>query len=199
MSESDNTPNGPSPEPERVSVGDAPEASGVYVNIAAEEYEALQRAARERDELRERVQRAAADYQNLQNRSRRRQQEAAEMGINKLARELLPVIDNLNLALQATGESDDVEKLRHGLEIIHEQLENILSEFEIRPVQAVGQPFDPEVHDAMAQEPSDEHPPNTVLREFQRGYIHGDRVLRPARVIVARPGDQSPDTGREDD
>jgi molecular chaperone GrpE len=188
MSEQDQDKQDARPETEP---GGQPESSEGTLGVPREEYEALVQAARERDEYLDRLQRAMADYRNLQNRALRRQEEAADLGVQRLVAELLPVIDNLSRAIESSRETQDLHKLQEGLAIIDQQLHETLERFHIRPVDSIGQPFDPELHDAMAQEPSGEHPPNTVLREYQRGWLHRDRVLRPAKVIVtSRPQDE---------
>lgn len=170
-------PRDPQPEPEHVE----------RVDISYEEYAQLRKAAEERDEYLDRLRRAVADYQNLQNRTSRQRAEASEEGVARIVRELLPVIDNLTRAIEATQESDNIEKLLEGLGIIEHQLKTTLQEFGVEAVEAIGKPFDPAVHEAMLQEPSSEHAPNTVVREFLRGYTHKERVLRPSKVSVAVP------------
>lgn len=184
MSEQDSNPNvQPPAEPAETEAGPPVET----VTLPVEEFEALKKAAAERDEYLDSYRRALADYQNLQTRSSRRVQEATDVGIQQVASALFPIIDNLHLAIKSSEETPDIGKLRDGLRLIEQQIDALLAKFEIRSVETLGRPFDPDVHDAMAHVPTGDHAPDTVMHEYQRGYVHKDRLLRPARVIVAKP------------
>ncbi len=100
--------------------------------------------------------------------------------------QFLPVVDNFERALSSLETSEgDAEALRHGVELIHKQFKDALTKFGLEPVEAIGQTFDPHVHEAVTIEATDKHKENTVIEEFQRGYKIGDRLLRPAKVKVA--------------
>jgi len=100
--------------------------------------------------------------------------------------ELLPVLDNFERALMSLETSgDDAEALHQGVALIHKQLKDAVTKMGLQPVESVGKSFDPNVHEAITVEPTDEHEENTIIEEFQRGYKLGDRLLRPARVKVA--------------
>jgi molecular chaperone GrpE len=171
--------------------GDQDKAAASGANAAADAEVALLETelAAERD----RALRLRADFDNYRKRVDRERTEAARYMLAEPARELLPVVDNLERALAAGGGGDE---LRRGVEMILRQLEELLRRFGVTPVAALGQRFDPAVHEAVAHEESSEHEMPTVVAELQRGYRMGDRLLRPAMVKVAGPGEaeERPDT-----
>ena len=103
-----------------------------------------------------------------------------------LLRELLGVVDNLERALAASLENSEPEGLREGVEMTLKELLKIFDQFKVTPIEAHEQPFDPNHHEAVMQEPSDAFPPNTVVKELQKGYMLRDRLLRPAMVVVSK-------------
>lgn len=139
---------------------------------------------RELAELRERHLRLRADFENFRKRAERERDERLRRGVAESMRELLPVADNLERALAAEGSKDD---LRRGVEMIARQLEEVLRQQGVTAIASVGLPFDPQIHEAVAREESPGVETPTVVAEFQRGYLHGDRLLRPAMVRVAMP------------
>ncbi len=157
---------------------------------AREQYEA---AAAERDDLREKLLRAQAETDNIRKRSVREQSEGRKYAAVPLAKALLPGIDDLRRAVDAAKASReagaDAERLADdlvgGVAAVLKSLEKALAEQGIAPIPAVGEMFDPNRHEALAQAPSLDHPPGTVIQEAQRGYVAGDRVVRPSHVIVA--------------
>ena len=141
-------------------------------------------AERELAELRELHLRLRADFENFRKRAEREREERLRRGIAETVRELLPVADNLTRALAAEGGLDD---LRRGVEMIARQLAEVLRQQGVVAIEALGQPFDPQLHEAVAREESAAVETPTVVAELQRGYLHGDRLLRPAMVRVAMP------------
>ena len=169
-------------EVEIVSFGDADDAPPP---AAAPEGE----TARLRDELEEargRYLRLRADFENFRKRVERERGESARRAIAEPIRELLPVVDNLERALAAGGET---EELRGGVELILRQLVEVLRRFGVAEIPALGLAFDPEVHEAVARVEDPEVSAPTVIAELQRGYWLGDRLLRPAMVRVAVPAE----------
>ena len=151
-------------------------------------------AASERDRLHDLLLRKTAEFDNFRKRTERERSEFARRAAEDLLRDLLPLVDDLERALAVASETADGESYRTGVELIHRQLLELLRKRGVTPVAAVGEPFDPTLHEAVAQEPSDEHPEGTVVREFRRGYLLGDRLLRAAMVIVSagnRAGDEA--------
>jgi len=141
-------------------------------------------------EAREAVARRQADFENYRKRIERDRGETHNRIVADVARKLLPVVDNLGRALEAerslkTQESKEFRHFLHGVELINKQLNEVLESLDIHPIAAVGEPFDPHVHEAVVTEPSDEFEPDTVIEEIARGYKIGDRLLRPSMVKVA--------------
>jgi molecular chaperone GrpE len=130
--------------------------------------------------------RRQAEFDNYRKRIDRERSEIYQRGRDDVLLQLLPVVDNFERALSSLEKSDgDAEALRDGVELIHRQFVDALSKFGLKAVEAVGQAFDPHVHEAVTTEATDKHKENTVIEEFQRGYKIGDRLLRPAKVKVA--------------
>jgi molecular chaperone GrpE len=159
----------------------------------------LKRLQTQLAEAQESLARRQADFENYRKRIERERGEAHNRIVAEVARKLLPVLDNLSRALDAersieTSESNEFRHFLHGVELISKQLNEVLESFGIQPIAAVGERFDPHIHEAVVTEPSDEFEPDTVIAEMQRGYRIGDRLLRPAMVKVsARTTGQSND------
>jgi len=134
--------------------------------------------------LRERLARLQADFENARKRSLKEQQEYREYAVFGTAKDLLPVLDNLERALE-TSPSDGAD-LRTGVELIHKQLLDVLFKIGVHPVHAIGERFDPRIHHAVATVDTDLVEDQTVVGELQCGYKFKDRLLRPAMVTVAR-------------
>lgn len=165
-----------------------PQAEEANVPDVQEELEQLRaELARAQEEARnhlERLARAQADFENFRRRAQREREELALYANQGLLKDFLPVLDNLERAL-AAGEAATAESLRAGVDLTARQFRTLLEKHGVTPVEAVGQPFDPNVHEAVMQEPGDYEVPTVVL-ELQKGYKIGDRLLRPAMVKVAR-------------
>jgi molecular chaperone GrpE len=134
--------------------------------------------------------RRQADFENYRKRIERDRGETHNRIVAEVARKLLPVVDNLGRALEAerslqTQESKEFRHFLHGIELISKQLGDVLESLGIQPISAVGEPFDPHIHEAVVTEASDEFEPDTVIEEIARGYKIGDRLLRPSMVKVA--------------
>src|SRR5437660_5990366 len=151
-------------------------------------------------EAQEGVARRQADFDNYRKRIERERGEAYNRVVAEVTRKLLPVLDNLNRALDAersveTSESREFRHFLRGVELIGKQLNEVLESFGLQPIPAVGERFDPHIHEAVVTEPSDEYEPDTVIAELARGYRIGDRLLRPAMVKVsARRADDDKET-----
>lgn len=140
----------------------------------------------EKSALYDKLLRGQAEFENYRKRTERERAELYQHGRDDVLLQFLPVVDNFERALSSLETSEgDAEALRHGVELIHKQFKDALSKFGLEAVEAVGQTFDPHVHEAVTTEATDKHKENTVIQEFQRGYKIGDRLLRPAKVKVA--------------
>jgi molecular chaperone GrpE len=160
---------------------DPPAADDPSSTAPPDELEALRR---ERDDLHERLLRTAAEFDNYRKRVDRERRDTAEFASADALGEMLPIIDNLERALNAPG--GDVDSLRKGVELIHRQMLDLLHKRGARPIESQGADFDPNLHQAVVHEPSDQHREGEVMEELQRGYTLGSRLLRPAMVKVAK-------------
>ena len=139
----------------------------------------------ERDQYFDQWKRTQAELENFRKRSQRELELALRYSNVPLIRELLPALDNLARSIQAAEQTGNVEELLQGLKMIQAQFDKVFGTHAATPIKAVGEPFDPNLHEALQQIPTDEHPPMTVLQEVERGYVLHDRVIRPSKVLVA--------------
>ncbi len=131
--------------------------------------------------------RIQADMENLKRRTQKDLENAHKYGLEKFAKELLSVIDSLELGIQAsTSDAPEVVALREGSELTIKQFESVFAKFNIEAIDPTGEAFNPEVHQAMTMQPSADVEPNTVLNVFQKGYILNGRLIRPAMVVVSQ-------------
>ena len=140
---------------------------------------------REKEALQDRLLRTAAEFDNYRKRVERDRREQAEAATANALTGLLPIIDDLERALK-TPVGAEVEGFRKGIELIHQQMVELLRKRGVTSIDAVGTEFDPRYHQAVAHESSPEHREGEVIEEFARGYMLGDRLLRPAMVKVAK-------------
>ena len=140
----------------------------------------------ELEQTRDRLLRTAAEFENYKKRSKRELGETRKRAEDKVVLEFLPVIDNLERALAhvEAGNEDDSGGLVGGVRMVHKQFLTTLERYDIRPFDSVGEPFDPELHEAV-QQVAAEQPANSVAHELQRGYRRSDRLVRPAMVVVS--------------
>lgn len=149
--------------------------------------EQLQAALAERDALKQKWLLAVADHDNYRRRTLKESEQERRYAALPLARDLLPALDNLQRALEAARNGGDVEKLAQGVQMVAKQFDDILARHAIVPIGAAGQPFDPNLHQAIQQMPAPDKPPMTVLTELERGFTMHERVVRPSMVIVSAP------------
>lgn len=145
----------------------------------------LEKLRKESEDNYQRYLRAQADFDNFRRRTRQEKEEFAKYASLKVIEQLLPVVDNLERALNAGKDSNDYEALLKGVEMISRQLDQTLASEGLQAMNAVGQPFNPEFHQAIMQVESDEHEEGIVVEEIQKGYMLKDKVLRPAMVKVS--------------
>jgi len=163
--------------------------TGQTANLSLREQ--LEAARAERDANYDLYLRCQAELQNYRKRV---QKEADEMRLYQavpLARDLLPALDNLDRALAVAESSKNVDELLQGVRMVVKQIEAALGRHQIVAIAAAGKPFDPNLHQAVQQVPTSEHPPMTVVQEVERGFTLKDRVVRPATVVVAQAPAQS--------
>ncbi len=167
-------------------------AHATQVGASAEEQ--LAKLRQELDEMKDRALRAAAELDNYRKRAQRELQDALRYANMPLLSDLLPVLDNVHRALDSAEKTAVTGPLVEGIKMVAQQLEGVLARHHCKPIDALYSPFDPNLHEAVMQQPSAEHPPNTVVAVVQRGYRLHDRVVRPSQVIVSAPpvGDSQP-------
>ncbi len=141
---------------------------------------------KQRDDYYDRLLRKTAEFDNYRKRIERDRQSTAESIAADVVRDLLPLVDDLERALKADPGADGTEAYRKGVELIHRQLLDILRKRGVKPIEALGADFDPHFHQAIAHEPAEGRRDGEVVEEFARGYMLGDRLIRPAVVKVAK-------------
>ena len=135
---------------------------------------------------REQLLRAKADFENTKKRLEREKSEAIKYANEKLLEEILPIVDNLDRAMSSLSEGHDPEKVQEGLKIAQEELHQVLEQHGVEVVKAVGQEFDPNIHEAVAVVQSEDQKEGTIVDEVQRGYRLNGRLVRPSRVRIVQ-------------
>ena len=168
--------------PEEVSEQSPPftEEPGVAEEELAVLAEELEATRGERDQYLEALRRLKAEFENSRKRQERERERLFSMASERLVQELLPVLDNLDRALEAGGD------IREGVLATRNQLADVLGNEGLAPVASDGQPFDPNVHEAVMGRPSEDHEEGTILQTFERGYLLNGKPIRPAKVVVAK-------------
>lgn len=178
--------------PESVDDTEMDEASSVEEQSTTEEEpqlsleEQLAAVIAERDANLDRWQRAEAECENIRKRMRREVEEQRKYEAMALSRDILPVLDNLGRALEAADQTHNLDQLVEGVELVARQIVDALAKHHVIPIDSKGKPFDSDLHEALQQVPSADHPPMTVIDEVERGYRLHDRLVRAARVIVSK-------------
>jgi len=168
------------PPEEQIINGDDDPIKELEAKLEAKEKEAV--------ETYDRLLRASAEFDNYKKRSSREMEEFRKFANQSLIKEMLSVVDNLELAMNSTDGHKAIDKdLLQGLEMTHKEILKVFEKFNVKPIDAKGQPFDPTFHEAVMQEETNDSPKNTVINELQRGYMIHDRLLRPSMVVVAKP------------
>ena len=154
--------------------------TALEAKLAAQEKEAI--------EAHDRLLRVSADYENYKKRAAREMEDFRKYANQSLLKEMLTVVDNLELAINSAQEEKKTDKkLIEGLNLTRNEMLRVFEKFHVKPITARGEIFDPAFHEAVMREETDDYPENTVLSEFQKGYLIHDRLLRPAMVVVAVP------------
>ncbi len=151
----------------------------------AKDQDGLDALRLEKNALQDRLLRTAAEFENYRKRIDRERRDQADAAMADALEDLLPIMDNLELALSAPA-GDDAGAYRKGVELIHRQMADLLRRRGVKVIEAVGADFDPRIHQAVVHEVSGDHREGEVMQELRRGYMLGDRLLRPAMVKVAK-------------
>jgi molecular chaperone GrpE len=172
--------------PVEVEAPETPAAEAPPVDPKAELEAKLAAAEKEKKDNWDRYLRAAADLENLRKRQKREIEDAKFETKNKVLKEMLPVVDNLERAIEhASAGGAEKNPIVEGVQLVLRQFMTAFERLDVTPIDALGQPFDPNLHEAISQQESDQ-PAGTVVQVLQRGYRAGDRLLRPALVVVAK-------------
>jgi len=148
--------------------------------------EQLEAAQKQSDDHKDTALRAKAEADNIRRRAEREVSNASKFALERFAKEILAVVDSLEKALEQPAEGDEQKAMYEGIELTYKLLIDTLAKFSIEQISPLGESFDPGLHEAMVMQESDEHEPNSVMMVVQKGYqLHG-RLIRPARVIVAK-------------
>lgn len=165
---------------------DAPASDAAEPTQASGEAQRIAELEQQVAELRDRNLRLMADLRNLQQRFEREQAEHRKYANERFARDLLVILDDLERTMQSAQSAESVEAVAEGVRIVYEHFLELLRKHGVRPIESPDrQPFDPDLHEAVMQQPSDEHPAGTVIQQVARGYQMHDRVIRPSKVIVS--------------
>jgi molecular chaperone GrpE len=145
----------------------------------------LEKIEKENKNLQDRLLRLSAEFENFKKRNRREMSEFKKFASEVLIKDLLPVVDNLDRALETASADEACKAINKGVSMTRDEMLKVFSKYGVKPIEALEKDFDPAFHQAVGQEENDEHPKNVVLKEYQKGYtIHG-RLLRPSMVVVS--------------
>jgi len=177
---------------EGVEGGEVPREPARSAKTAAEQPSDVDAIRSERDDYLERLKRARADFDNYRKRVERERREWKEQMLADLVGDLLPILDDFERALSALTEKQGESEWTQGIEMIHGEITRYLRSRGVEPIAPEGEPFDPAISEAVFQEEREDAPDKTVLSVVRRGYRIGDRIVRPAQVVIARvPADSN--------
>jgi len=179
--------NDPSPQPDLRSqqAAAAAPASAQADNRIADEDDPMAGLQADLDRFRDLAMRSQADFENYKKRCAREKEDAIKYANGSLLERLLPIIDNFELGLSAARGEGEKSPIYAGMNLVLKQMNDFLTDNGAQPIEAVGQKFDPNLHEAIAHEPSDTVPENHIVRQIRRGYRFKDRLLRPSSVVVS--------------
>lgn len=149
------------------------------------EEEDIQKIIQERDDYLSHLKRLQAEFDNFRKRVQKERIDLREYLLQEILSRLLDVADNMDRALHPHNKTDDIESYHAGVQMVYNQLMSVLGDYGLSRIECVGEQFDPQYHEAIAQQPSKEHEPGTILNEISPGYLLKDRVLRAPKVQVA--------------
>lgn len=156
------------------------------ITVSREKYQALETQA---TELKDRLLRGQADWENSRKRILKEKEEAVRYASEALLERLLPVLDNFEMGMEAARKASDPKAIAQGLEMVLAQFHQVMKDAGVEPIEAVGKPFDPHRHEAIGQQESEEHPEGHITSQVRKGYKLKDRLLRAASVFVAKPSE----------
>jgi molecular chaperone GrpE len=163
-----------------------PEAENAAAETATVDAPELQALREDFEKFKDLYIRSQADLDNYRKRAVREKEDAIRYANLSLLERLLPVLDNFELGLEAARQSGGAESILQGMSMVQKQLQDFLRDSNVEPIEAVGATFDPNLHEALGQEPSDEVPEGVITRQLRRGYKMKERLLRPSAVMVSK-------------
>lgn len=166
-----------------------PKAKKAELKELRSRVDALQK---EKDELFAKLQRVSADYENLQKRTAKQIADTITYEKEQIIKTILPALDNFEHSLQNASSAETIDVILQGIQIIYDQMLDILKSHNVEQIKAIGEPFDPALHEAVMQKTEPEQEENIVLEEFQKGYTLNGRVIRPSKVIVNKLTQEQP-------
>jgi len=185
-SEAENRDDGIPFDGEPQNAAGAEDAPGGATRAESEDVSELRKRAEERDVYRGELLRARADFDNLQKRVRKDRAGWEDQAVRRFVRDLLPVVDNFERALASSIEGGRQDPLEEGIRLTYQMMRQVLDDHSVNEIPAQGEMFDPQLHEAVAEEPVEDKPTGEIIDVLQKGYRHGDSLLRPSRVKVAR-------------
>jgi molecular chaperone GrpE len=179
-----NSEDGPSTTPSESEQPEKPAEAADALKDLEEKVNAAQAEAREHQD---RMLRMAAEFENYKKRTNREMEDLKKYATENLIRQLLTIVDNLERAIEsASADNQNGQSVVDGVSLTLAEVMKILEKHHVTPIESLGEAFDPTFHQAMCQEESKDHAPNTVVQEYQKGYMIHDRLLRPAMVVVSK-------------
>jgi len=155
-------------------------------DLTKEDILELKKNAAERDTYLDQLLRTKAEFINYQKRMVKESASTSQFAVQNLILDFLPELDNFDRALKLADSSKDIDKFVDGFKLIEEQLFKVLGKYGVEPIETVGKPFDPNLHEAVMEEENNEMPHHTIIDEFQRGFLLKERVIRPSKVKVSK-------------
>jgi len=155
-------------------------------DLTKEDILELKKKAVERDTYLDQLLRTKAEFMNYQKRMVKESESTSQFAVQSLILDFLPELDNFDRALKLADSSKDIDKFVEGIKLIEEQLFKVLGKYGVEPIETVGKPFDPNLHEAVMEEENNEMPHHTIIDEFQRGFLLKERVIRPSKVKVSK-------------
>jgi len=170
----------------------------IFVENVHDLKEKLASAQEESKETYDRLLRVYAEFENYKKRTAREMEDFRKFANESILREILVLVDNLERAVDSSGDQSDTDScVVEGVHLTINEIKKVFEKFSVKPIDALKKPFDPNFHEAVMQEETDDHPDNIVLREFQKGYMIHDRLLRPAMVAVSKAKENNGAAGEE--
>jgi molecular chaperone GrpE len=187
----DEAPEAPSAEKEEGQKKEDSEAEPVQVEVSPEEK--IEELLKENEELKDKFVRLMADFDNFKKRASKEKSEVIQFGNEGLLKDILPIIDNIERLLTYSHQEASWKSFQEGIELLLAEISKTLATYGVEPIEAMGKPFDPNLHQAMQRSETEEVAANTIVEVYQKGYVYRGRLLRPSLVVVA----VSPKRGEE--